>query len=266
MNSRPTFITIVALIVVVAALVWLGIIAGKDGPSATTAPSGARSGLSVDVETPAYFGTTTGYYAEPADGGDYPGIVMIHEWWGLNDNIKAEAERLASEGYRVLAVDLYRGKVATTREQAMAYRGEAPQSETTANLQAAADFLRDRGSERIASLGWCYGGGKSLELALSGEPLDATVIYYGTLATSTAELARINWPVLGIFGEEDASIPTTTVRQFESALDRIGTENEIYIYPGVGHAFANPSGDNYSPQETADAWQKTLAFLDRTLK
>ena len=110
------------------------------------------------------------------------------------------------------------------------------------------------------------GGGQSLQLALSGEPLDAKVIYYGALVTDESRLSRIKWPVLGIFGDKDQSIPVATVNEFASALDRLGIKNEIYIYPGVGHAFANPSGENYAPNETKDAWNKTVAFPNKYLK
>jgi carboxymethylenebutenolidase len=102
-------------------------------------------------------------------------------------------------------------------------------------------------------------------LALNSEehPLAATVIYYGNLVNDTESLSKIKWPVLGIFGDQDQSIPVDSVMQFEQALNEIGITNEIYIYPGVGHAFANPSGDNYAPKETADAWKKTLVFLEK---
>jgi carboxymethylenebutenolidase len=192
---------------------------------------------------------------------------MIHEWWGLNQNIKNEAERLASQGYAVLAVDLYSGRVATQQEDARTYVTEVRDNPDTAieNLQAAVTHLSEMpnvNSSRIASLGWCFGGGQSLQLALNSEkPLAATVIYYGNLVTEPQELAEIDWPVLGIFGATDQSIPVDTVRQFEAALDANDIPNEIHVYEGVGHAFANPSGDNYAPDETADAWAKTLAFL-----
>jgi carboxymethylenebutenolidase len=102
-------------------------------------------------------------------------------------------------------------------------------------------------------------------LALNSEehPLAATVIYYGNLVNDRESLSKIKWPVLGIFGDQDQSIPVDSVMQFEQALNEIGITNEIYIYPGVGHAFANPSGDNYAPKETADAWKKTLVFLEK---
>ena len=199
-----------------------------------------------------------------------PAVVMIHEWWGLNDNIKDMADELASEGYVVLAADLYNGEVATTPDKAMQLVGivrENPE-QAISNLQSAVQYLASLpnvNSSRIASLGWCFGGGQSLQLALNSEqnPLAATVIYYGNLVNDTNELSKINWPVLGIFGDQDQSIPVESVNAFEQALNETGITNEIYIYPGVGHAFANPSGDNYAPAETVDAWEKTLAFLKK---
>jgi carboxymethylenebutenolidase len=199
-----------------------------------------------------------------------PAVVMIHEWWGLNDNIKDMADELASEGYVVLAADLYNGEVATTPDKAMQLVGTVRENpeQAISNLQSAVQYLASLpnvNSSRIASLGWCFGGGQSLQLALNSEqnPLAATVIYYGNLVNDTNELSKINWPVLGIFGNQDQSIPVESVNAFEQALNEIGITNEIYIYPGVGHAFANPSGDNYAPAETVDAWEKTLAFLKK---
>lgn len=207
-----------------------------------------------------------GFLARPKQEGEYPGVVMIHEWWGLNDNIREMAKLLAKEGYIVYAVDLY-GDVATestkARELATAVRQNP--DEAVQKMQAAADYLRGMGVQKIASLGWCFGGQHSLLLALNSE-LDATVIYYGQLIDDKEQLSNIEWPVLGIFGEEDSGISVESVRSFESALEELGIKNEIIIYPGVGHAFANPSGSNYAPEETRDAWQKTLDFLDENLK
>jgi carboxymethylenebutenolidase len=116
-------------------------------------------------------------------------------------------------------------------------------------------------------LGWCFGGGQALQLSLSGEPLAATVIYYGTpLVTDRNEIANISWPVLGVFGDKDQAIPVSQVREFEGALIGNDIKNEILVYPGVGHAFANPSGQNYAQEETIDSWKKTLRFLDDSLK
>jgi carboxymethylenebutenolidase len=213
-----------------------------------------------------YFENIQGYYAEPAQPGEYPGVVMIHEWWGLNEHMRAQADELAKHGYRVLAVDLF-GRVATTADEARTQVSSLDQAKALENLKAAEKFLRDRGSQKVASLGWCFGGGQSLRLATApGESLDATVVYYGNLPTDTEALKNITWPVLGIFGDQDQSIPTSTVGKFKEALTALNIENQIHVYPGVGHAFANPSNAGFAPQETADAWEKTLAFLDENLK
>ena len=117
----------------------------------------------------------------------------------------------------------------------------------------------------VGSIGWCFGGGQSLNLALNNEDMDATVIYYGRLVTEPEELSNIDWPVLGIFAELDQGIPPETVKEFESSLNEAGVENDITIYPDVSHAFANPSGDRYAPEESKDAWNKTLAFFEQNL-
>ena len=153
-----------------------------EGPNSDMLENGKKT--PIFTRTINYYDTVYGFFTAPQADGNYPGVVMVHEWWGLNQNIKDMAESLAKEGYRVLAVDLYRGKVATTREEAQQYRNALTEEDAIENMQAAVEFLRREGSERIASLGWCFGGGKSLELALSGEKLNATVIYYGNLVTS----------------------------------------------------------------------------------
>jgi carboxymethylenebutenolidase len=213
-----------------------------------------------------YFEETKGLHVYPEEDGYYPGVVMIHENRGLRPEIRDTAEQLAGQGYQVLAVSLLNG-VVETQEEARALTAQFNQEQGIQNMRAAVQYLRDHGADKIASLGWCFGGRQSLELAISGEPLNATVVYYGGgMATSTDKLQPIKWPVLGIFGEEDKAIPVETVRNFEKALDTLGVTNEIHIYPRVGHAFANPSGINYAPEETQDAWNKTLIFLEKTLK
>ncbi|MFB3062026.1 MAG: dienelactone hydrolase family protein, partial [Candidatus Binatia bacterium] len=140
--------------------------------------------------------------------------------------------------------------------------------EAVAHMKSAASFLRESDfviENAIASIGWCFGGGMSLQLSLN-ENLAATVIYYGNLETNEERLSTITWPVLGIFADQDTVIPLDSVHQFEAALNQLGIENEIHVYEGVPHAFANPSNPGHDPEKTVDAWQKTVAFLDRNLK
>ncbi|HWO07388.1 MAG TPA: dienelactone hydrolase family protein [Candidatus Paceibacterota bacterium] len=250
-----------ALVAIILVLSGYHLILSQQQP----VPSGGEE-MAVRGEFVNYFENRQGYYAEPVAGGNYPGVIMVHEWWGLNDNIAGMAEELAAQGYRVLAVDLF-GTVAATSSEAQRQVAALDQAKAIENMKTAERYLRDRGSQRIASLGWCFGGAQSLQLALSeSEELDATVIYYGTLTDDRNRLQNISWPVLGVFGAEDQSISTSSVTAFENALNELGIENEIYVYPGVGHAFANPSNPNYAPRETADAWAKTLAFLEQHLK
>jgi carboxymethylenebutenolidase len=225
-----------------------------------------------------YDNNTTGYlvYPELANNTQQqeptPAVIMIHEWWGLNEYIKNQADLLAKEGYVVLAVDLYQGEVATTPDRSRELSSSVRNNPASAidNLQSAVNYVKSLemvDGSRIASLGWCFGGDWSLQLALnsSENPLAATIVYYGRPVTDTASLSSISWPILGIFGNQDQVIPVESVKQFASALNASSITNDIYLYEGVGHAFANPSGDTYAPKETADAWQKTIGFLEKYL-
>ena len=226
----------------------------------------AMGNFDVVTEDVNYFKNSQGYVARPVLDGNYPGIVMIHEFWGLNDNIKQMAEKLASHGYVVFAVDLYDGKVGKTADEARQLRSSFEQSQWTDNMSTAVKYLEENHSpSSMGSIGWCFGGGQSLNLALNNSDMDATVIYYGQLVTDTEELSKITWPILGIFAGLDTGITPETVKEFESSLNEIGVENDITIYPGVNHAFANPSGDRYAPNEAMDAWNKTLEFFQQNL-
>jgi carboxymethylenebutenolidase len=213
----------------------------------------------------------TGYLVMPEDAiPPLPGILVIHEWWGLNDNIRAASRRLAAEGYVVLAVDLYAGAVAETPDAAESLMTNVMSSPETAlaNLRQGYEYLdRYAFASRIASLGWCLGGGWSLQTALSlpGE-LDAMVMYYGQLVTDESRLATLDMPILGFFAENDQSIPVGEVREFRATLNRLGKDSEIRVYSDVGHAFANPSGGSYDAESAEDAWTRTIAFLDEQLK
>ena len=214
-----------------------------------------------------------GYYARPeGENQPLPGIIAIHEWWGLNENIEAMARRLAGEGYQVLAVDLYNGQTATTPEAASQLVQEVANNPfgAEANLSKAYNYLvEEKQASAIASIGWCFGGSWSLETALLfPQELDAAVIYYGGQIgeATTEELATLEMPILGIFGAEDSSIPVETVKELESTLEELGKEAEIQIYENAGHAFANPSGQNYVPEAAEKAWSETTAFLAKNLK
>ena len=238
--------------------------------------NGAAGGESTSVlgEAVAYATVSgveiSGYLARPAGiEGPLPGLIVIQEWWGLNDNIRAMAEKLAGEGYQALAVDLYRGEVAETREQASALMRDSMQREESLkdNLRQAHAFLVEQGAPAVGSIGWCFGGGWSLQSALAlGDELDAAVIYYGRVDTDPVDLAPLEAPILGIFGALDRGIPVESVREFEEALESLDHPAEIYVYQDADHAFANPSGTRYNPVAAEDAWAKTVEFFARHLK
>ena len=212
-----------------------------------------------------------GYLAEPLHAqGALPGIIVIHEWWGLNENIRDMANQLAGEGYMALAVDLYHGQVATTPDAAVKLMQGVlnDASAASSNLHQAYAYLHDtEHAPRIGVVGWCFGGGWSLQTALMlPDKIDATVMYYGRPVDNVAELSKLRMPLLGFFGEQDKGITPAEVAAFQAALSRAHVHAEIHEYPGAGHAFANPSGENYRPAAAADAWKRTLAFFARYLK
>jgi len=206
----------------------------------------------------------------PDGKGPFPGIVVIHEWWGLNDWVKEQAAKLADQGYVALAVDLYRGKVATTPDEAHEIMRGVPEDRAQRDLHAAVEFLKAQSNvnkDRIGAIGWCMGGGYALDVALLEPSLRADVINYGHLATDPGSIAKIHAAVLGIFGGQDRGIPVDDVKKFEQALKQQGNKVEIVVYPDAGHAFENPNNKTgYRADDAADAWKRTVTFLASTLK
>ena len=214
------------------------------------------------------YGPGSGYLALPPDE-VRGGLVVIHEWWGLNDNIREMSNRLAAEGYLALAVDLYEGEVTTDPDEArelMSTLMDDPER-IESHLRAAYEWLREDGeAPAVGSIGWCLGGALSLRLAMMlPEELDAAVIYYGRVVTEPERLAPLMMPILGIFGGQDRGIPVASVLEFEATLDTLGKTVEIVIYEDAEHAFANPYGTRYEPEAAEDAWRRTLAFLEEHL-
>jgi len=196
-----------------------------------------------------------------------PGVVVIHEWWGLNEHIRHWADRLASAGFAALAVDLYGGKTADRPDDAMALMKAVDPEEAVRLLLAAHAFLAEDGrvrATRRASIGWCFGGGMSLALALATPNLDACVLYYGRPVTESASLQKIQARVLGVFGTLDPSIPPDMVDAFEQALDDAGVPHRILRYDAQ-HAFANPSSARYDRAAAEDAWRRVRRFLASAL-
>jgi carboxymethylenebutenolidase len=208
-----------------------------------------------------------GHFVFPADMVDpLPGVILIHEWWGLTDGVRAMADRIAAEGYVVLAVDLFGGRSTRSPADARALMVEVLENPGLAeeNIRQAYQFLVDSGqAPRIGALGWDFGGGWVLNAAmLFPNDLDAAVIYYGQVISDERRLAPVNVPILGLFGENDRGIPVESVRRFEQSLEMLGKNYEIEIYPDAKHAFADPASANYNNAIAEQAWARTLAFLN----
>lgn len=214
--------------------------------------------------------TVQGVLYTPQGKGPFAGIIVIHEWWGLNDWVKDQAAKLADLGYEALAIDLYRGRVATTPDQAHEIMRGVPEDRANRDLKAAFEFLAAQPNvkkDRIGAIGWCMGGGYSLDVALEEPSLAADVINYGHLATDPNAIAKIHAPILGLFGAQDHGITPDDVHKFEAAMNKADKKIEVKIYDDAGHAFENPNNkDGYRPADAADAWSRTVAFLADNLK
>jgi carboxymethylenebutenolidase len=212
-----------------------------------------------------------GVLVTPEGKGPFPAVVVIQEWWGLNDWVKEQARALAKEGYAALAVDLYRGKVAAQQEDAHQLMMGLSPDRALRDLRGAVAFLQARPDvrkERIGSIGWCMGGRYSLALATAEPALAAAVAYYGAPPTDAAAIAAIRAPVMGHFGAEDKGPSPDQVKAFEEAMKKAGKTADIKVYPGAGHAFANVNNPwgGYRKEAAEDAWARTKAFFARHLK
>jgi len=242
-----------------------------DAPVPSGAVQSPRAEVVSDTVT---YGTVdgkplVGFRSRPKNARkDAPGIVVVHEWWGLNDNIRAATERLAGEGYVALAVDLYGGNVGTTPDSAMALMrvASANVEGNRANLSAAIDFLRAQGAKKVGTIGWCFGGRWSLQAGLvGGSRVQAVVMFYGQPITDSTVLQQLQAPLLGLFGSQDGGISADSVKAMAAALDKLGRTETIQFFD-AGHGFANPSGKNYNAAAAEDAWKRATEFFEHYLK
>lgn len=222
------------------------------------------SGQNLEIE-----GAGRAYLSLPAGKkGPLPAVIVIHEWWGLNDHVKHWTDRFAALGYAALAIDLYGGQVATSREDAMKFMQGVEDVKGIAVLKAAHAFLEkdDRiKATKTGSVGWCFGGRWSQHCAIELAGLDAAVMYYGQPITDAPSLARIKCPLLGIYGTKDKGIPPTSVAELDQALSAAKIVHTFHSYDAV-HAFANPSNPNYDAKSASDAFEKVKVFFAEHLQ
>jgi carboxymethylenebutenolidase len=233
----------------------------------------AASSFATESKTVSYKSgdeTVQGTLYTPSGKGPFPALIVVHEWWGLNDWVKEQGSKLADQGYAALAIDLYRGKVATTPDEAHQIMRGVPEDRAKRDLHAAFEYLASQSNvkkDRIGAIGWCMGGGYALDVALQEPSLAATVINYGHLATDPDALKKINAPILGLFGAQDKGITPEDVQKFEQTMKQLGKKIEVKEYEDAGHAFENPNNkQGYREADAQDAWKRTTDFLASTLK
>jgi carboxymethylenebutenolidase len=250
----------------------------RTGAGTTTAPAdtGTRpAGLTTTgTMTPltGELGEVNAYMASPSAPGTYPAVVVVHEWWGLNSQIKTVADRIAAMGYHAIVPDLYHGVVAEDAEKAHELTRGLEDSRALSDIAAAANHARTAaagapaGGSPVGIIGFCMGGRLALLASMSEMPLQAAVMFYGPPVTDPAELAGVKAPILALFGREDEGIPLTTVQTFEDNLKAAGKSVEVVIYDGAGHAFMNDTRPSHRPEAATDAWERVEAFFARHLK
>ena len=207
----------------------------------------------------------TGYLARPDDDARHPGVVVIQEWWGLDDHIKDVTSRLASEGYVALAPDLYHGNVMTNPEEAREAAMGTDRAQALKELLASVSHLRSIGTGNVGVIGFCMGGAYSLRVAMASGDIQAAVPWYGRNPDPVSELSTVTAPVLAFYGAEDQGIPPSMAAELEAELKKAGTPVETHVYQGAGHAFLNDTKPSYNEEASKDAWSRTLAFFAKQL-
>ena len=217
--------------------------------------------------------SVNGYLAEPAQAKGAPGMVVLQEWWGLNDQIKGVADRLAAAGYRALVPDLYRGKVAVEAKEAEHLMGDLNFGDAAGqDVRGAVQHLKSSGSAKAGVTGFCMGGALTLLSAVNVPEADAAVAWYGFPPLEYIDASKIKAPLLGHFAIDDVPFPIAKLDELEKKLRGANVRFEFHRYKAK-HAFANETADEkklamvqYNPQAAAQAWGRTMQFLDRNLK
>ena len=215
------------------------------------------------VEFASNGGAATGYLAA-ADGGG-PGVIVIQEWWGLVDHIKALADRFAAAGFTALAPDLYKGESTGNPDDAGRLMMALNIDGAAKDLSGAVEYLLgldEVTSSSIGTVGFCMGGQLALATACSSNQVGACVDFYGVHPNVTLDFSGLRAPVLGLFAENDEFVTPEIARKLEHDIQQAGKQTDFHIYPGVEHAFFNDTRpDVYNADAAQDAWTRTLEFF-----
>ncbi|MBE7471678.1 MAG: dienelactone hydrolase family protein [Anaerolineales bacterium] len=234
---------------------------------AAAAGTGANGSMAMVEYKDSDGETLMGYLARPQGDDPKPAIVVIQEWWGLNDHIKDVANRFANEGFVALAPDLYHGAVTTEPDEARKLVMELDMAEAVKEIQRGIDFLQEQSyvaGPKVGVIGFCMGGGLALQTALAEADLGAAVAFYGR-PLSPDQAGQVKAPVLGLYGATDQGIPVADVEAMGNALKEAGVESEIQVYEGAGHAFFNDTAPSYNAEAAKDAWPRTLEWFRKHL-
>jgi len=209
-----------------------------------------------------------GYLAKPQDAGPHPGVIVIQEWWGLDDHIKDVAERFAREGFVALAPDLYHGSFATEPDEARKLAMNMNREQAVKDLLGAVQHLQGMDEvqpKKFGCIGFCMGGSLTLALAAASPDIAAAAPFYAGMQPPADQLARINAEMFCAFGADDTGIPIENVRKFEGALASTNRTAVVKVYDGAPHSFFNDTRPSYRAEAADDAWNNALALFRRTL-
>jgi len=215
-------------------------------------------------------GKALAYEARPGGAGSYPGVIIVHEWWGLNEHIQDVARRLAHEGFVALAPDLFGGRVTTDSNLASSWMASLDREQTVCILMGAVRFMQENEpiyTQHIGVMGFCMGGSFALLLLCRTDAIKAAVPFYGDLPDPIDQVRNIRCPVLFIAGGKDQWINAAKVDKLKAAFREYGVHGEVRVYPDAGHAFFNDTRpDVYHPAAAQDAWMRAIGHLSRILK
>ncbi len=248
-----------------------GVLQGTAAPTAAATIAPPPGGLEIDARMVTFQGNgeAPGYFARPTADGTYPGLVVIQEWWGLDDHIISVTQRFASQGFAALAPDLYRGHIAKEPNDAQHLVMTVQRALALQDIQGATDYLNQQSfvlHNKVGVIGFCFGGGLAMQMALQGKGVGAVASFYGSgVDPSPADVQNAVAPVIGFYGDKDQGFPADKINTWAERFKAAGKIYEPHIYAGAAHAFFNDTRSSYAKEAAQDAWKRTLDWFHKYL-